>query len=148
MSRFELGNRAGAISDFTEAIGLRPNDPVVYRARANAYAVTKVQDITQALRLNADDPDSLATRLYIYSELGQRDKAIEDLRYVVRLRPNMTEAADALKRLTADPRAGGINAPARPTCARSASHRNDLLRATRSIPRLPRSGRNATPRPR
>ena len=106
ISRFDLGDQSGGLSDFSQAIALRPQNATLYRTRAGGYAAAKqleaaLKDANQALRLDPDDPDSLATRAYIYGQLGNREKAVEDLRYAVRLRPGMKEAADELRRLEA-----------------------------------------------
>jgi Flp pilus assembly protein TadD len=58
MVRFELGDKLGAIDDFTEAIQLNPNDAEVYRKRGGIYLIlgkkkSAREDFQQAARITS-----------------------------------------------------------------------------------------------
>jgi len=104
------GNWKGAIADFTEAIGLTPNDASLFVGRADSYSFLKeysnaVSDYTEAIRLwpiKLDDALTFSNRgrLYknrgdAYSSLEQYSKAnsdyaeaVRDYTEAIRLRPD------------------------------------------------------------
>ena len=64
-----------------------------------------ISDYTQALAITPNDSDVYNNRGFAYEKKGQRDQAIADYRMAVKLRtdPNDTTALDNLKRLGVSP---------------------------------------------
>ncbi len=120
-----LKNPKAAIEDLTQAIKLRPQLAMLYRARANVHITAKqyqpaLQDLDEALRIDPNEPDTRAGRGMLHSHIGNTEAAKEDLAYALRLRPGQTEWTAWLQRLeTANPSrptgGGGGTSPPPPT---------------------------------
>jgi len=92
------GNAYLAITNYTEAIRLNPNDAMAYMGRGNAYSEIEnydkaIADYTQAIRLNPNYADAYFNRGGIYlGGTGDYDKAIADYTQAIRLKPNDADA--------------------------------------------------------
>jgi tetratricopeptide (TPR) repeat protein len=111
---YSLGQYDLAIQDLSEAIRLKPNGAEAFNNRAWAYHLKGenakgLPDANKAIALAPRDAKSIETRAEIFEKLGQRDKALADYTTALKLDPNMKEAGDGLKRLTAS--ASTRNAP-------------------------------------
>jgi len=101
---FEKGLEAGrshdydlAISEFSEAIRLKPDDSLSHYNRANAYSDKgdydkAIADYTEAIRLQSDYAAAYNDRGNAYAYQGDWDKAIADFSNAIRLNPNYGEA--------------------------------------------------------
>ena len=88
-----------AIADFTEAILLDPENPVVYNDRGSACARQgnlgqAISDCTEAIRLNPKYIDAYNNRGVAYASSGELDKAIADYSEVIGLDPKCALAYD------------------------------------------------------
>jgi serine/threonine-protein kinase len=83
LDRLKSGNWKDALSDFTEAIKLRPDVAVGYRFRAYAHAdggnvARAIADLDEAIRLNPDDSQSYYDRAQYFLRQKQYDEALRD----------------------------------------------------------------------
>lgn len=81
--RLKEGNWRDALSDFTEAIKLRPDVAVGYRFRAYAHAdggnvARAIADLDEAIRLKPDDTQSYYDRAQYFLRQKQYDHALTD----------------------------------------------------------------------
>jgi Tfp pilus assembly protein PilF len=86
-----------AISDYTEAIRLKPDYADAYFKRGNAYYDKKeydkaISDFTEAIRLKPDYADAYFKRGNAYYDKKEYDKAISDYTEAIRLDPNYVKA--------------------------------------------------------
>jgi alpha-tubulin suppressor-like RCC1 family protein len=107
---FNQENYDGAISEFTEALGLDPNlvdaknnlsDSYFNRGLANfrkGDSNKAITDISEAITLNPIDAHIYGARGYINSQIGNFDRAINDFTEAIRLAPT---ANDYLSRASA-----------------------------------------------
>ena len=104
MARQDTDDLSGAISDYTDAIGLNPDYPALYVQRADAYADSgdlglAIKDMTRAIELAPDDADSFATRGDLYAETGDPALAEADYRKALTLEDDHEQALEGLKGL-------------------------------------------------
>jgi len=97
LARYKMGDKQGAIEDYTEAIKLNKNLVLAYTNRGNClYKIGKKQeaisDYTQAIKLNPNYPDAYYNRGVVYSDIGDKKNAIADYSKAVALNPNYTDA--------------------------------------------------------
>ncbi len=95
--RHDLGDHAGAIEDYTTALGIRPTYVNAFYNRASAREARgelagAIEDFSAALRLSPDDPDALANRASVRRRLDDLVGAIEDCDAALRLRPDHAAA--------------------------------------------------------
>lgn len=81
--RLKSGNWKEALSDFTEAIKLRPDIAVGYRFRAYAHAdsgnvARAIADLDEAIRLKSDDVQTFFDRASYFLRQKQFDEALDD----------------------------------------------------------------------
>jgi len=86
-----------AVTEYSEAIRLKPDDPLVYDNRGAVYQILKqypqaIADYSEAIRLKPDLAEAYNDRGNSYSALQQFDQAITDYTEAVRLRADFTEA--------------------------------------------------------
>jgi len=79
----ELGDTAGAISDYTEGLKLNPNYRQLYLRRGLAYEQEgkrdlAVTDFSQAIRLDPKDAEALIFRGLTYASQGDFGRALMD----------------------------------------------------------------------
>jgi len=81
-----------AISDFTKAIELDPDNARYYSSRGASYERLEeydeaISDATKAIELDSEDADSYSTRGSSYDKLGAHEKAISDYTKALELDP-------------------------------------------------------------
>jgi tetratricopeptide (TPR) repeat protein len=91
--REEKKRLEAAITDYTEAIRLNPNDAYAYFRRGYTYGKLKqddkaVHDYTKAIQLKPDYADAYHNRGYAYGKLKQYDKAVDDYTKAIQLKPD------------------------------------------------------------
>ena len=90
-----------AISDYTQAISLLPNDVALRISRGRTYLAhgdtnEAINDFTEVIRLNADAATAYIYRGFAYQKKGDWDKPISDYSEILRRNPD-TEAAYILR---------------------------------------------------
>lgn len=91
-----------AIADYSEAIGLNPNDPDFYFYRANAYIALgendrAMADLSSALKLAPDDGGIFYSRGLILEAKGEQDSAAADFKRAYELAPDIPEIEEKAK---------------------------------------------------
>jgi tetratricopeptide (TPR) repeat protein len=86
-----------AISDYSEAIGLKPDDAYAFNRRGIAYSHKgeydkAISDYDEAIRLKPDYAYPFNDRGIVYSNKGEYDKAISDYNEAILLKPDEAEA--------------------------------------------------------
>jgi lipoprotein NlpI len=102
---------APAISDFSQAIELKPDFAVAYYMRGSIYDAESLYllavadyDRALALKLNLGTPFGIyLVRARTYERMHDTGKAVSDYRTVLKLAPGEPEAKASLKRLGAAP---------------------------------------------
>ena len=110
-----------AISDFSEALKLTPNDPNIYERRAYVEMKTNdydkaLADYSEAIKLKPNEIRYYLYRSYIYETKGDVKSSMADTDKALKLDPNNQEAKSRKARLEARQAA---NAPLPPPPARS-----------------------------
>ena len=112
-ANYKLGQYEVAISDYTQAIRLKPNYADAYYNRGNAKDALKqyaaaIADYTEAIRLKPNYAGAYNNQGIAKAELGQYFLAISDYDMAIRLKPNYAFAynnrglaKDALKQYAA-----------------------------------------------
>ena len=93
----DLGDYAGAIADYTQAIRLRPDLAPAYYNRGSAKAalgryIAAIADYTETIRLKPDHTSAYYNRGIAKRKLEQYDAAIADYTETIRLKPDHTSA--------------------------------------------------------
>ena len=96
-TKYDLGDYKGAITDYTQAIRLNPDDADAYNNRGNAKGnlgqhFAAIADYDIAIRLNPDDAKAYYNRGTAKSKLGQHFAAIADFDIAIRLNPDHANA--------------------------------------------------------
>ena len=89
----ERGDNYGAISDYTKAIEIDPNDAEAYYNRGNAKSDLKdyygaISDFTKAIEIDPKDKSAYKNRGVAKEEIGDLKGACDDWRQTVFLFPN------------------------------------------------------------
>lgn len=92
----DSGNYEGAISDFTMAIEINPEDSIAYNNRAIAYHnlgnfSKAIKDYTQLITLNPDNSSAFNNRALAKVELGDYRGAIADYTKAIEFSPEESE---------------------------------------------------------
>jgi tetratricopeptide (TPR) repeat protein len=95
-SRYWLGDRAGAIADYTQVIALQPND-TAYNNRALAHydlgdRGAAMADLDAAVQCNPHNYIAFCNRGYLRSEQGDKLGAIDDYTCALQLNPDYSTA--------------------------------------------------------
>jgi Flp pilus assembly protein TadD len=110
----ELGDFDRAIGDYTQALGLKPDDPTSIRnlrvgyvkrgvAEANLSDFDKaLADYGKAIELDPSHPLAYLRRGQLLEDRGQPDKAVPDLEKAAALEPANQQAKDLLAKARAD----------------------------------------------
>ena len=96
-AKYDLGDYAGAIADYTMAIRLKPDDADAYYNRGLAKGklgqyFAAITDFDTAIRLQPDDADAYYNRGLAKGKLGQYFAAITDFDTAIRLQPDDADA--------------------------------------------------------
>ncbi len=96
-AKYDLGDYAGAIADYTMAIRLKPDYAMAYNNRGNVRAAlgqhfAAITDYDTAIRLKPDYADAYNNRGLTKAALGQHFAAITDYDTAIRLKPDDAKA--------------------------------------------------------
>lgn len=99
-----IGDFGSAIADLKKAVQIE-EDPKFYNELAWTYfrsgdSVLGLPVAAKALRMDPSYADAYDTRAAIYESLGDREKAISDLKMALKLNPKLAISAASLQRLT------------------------------------------------
>jgi tetratricopeptide (TPR) repeat protein/predicted nuclease with TOPRIM domain len=97
VTRYDLGDRTGAIADYTHVLSVNSNDATTYNYRGVAlYEVGNVDaalaDFTQSIQLNSHQSAAYCNRGFILSERGDQWGAINDYSLAVQAQPDAAVA--------------------------------------------------------
>jgi tetratricopeptide (TPR) repeat protein/serine/threonine protein kinase len=86
-----------AVTDYTEAIRLKPDYAEAYNGRGQTYFKLKqfdkaISDYGDAIRIKADFAEAYSNRGFAYTRLGQFEKALADCNEAIRIKPDFAEA--------------------------------------------------------
>ena len=86
-----------AISDFTRAIGIEPDDSDTYNNRGWCYKKlglyeNAISDFTRAIGIDPDDSDTYNNRGWCYNELELYEDAISDFTRAIGIDPDDADA--------------------------------------------------------
>jgi tetratricopeptide (TPR) repeat protein len=96
-TRFDLGDRQGAIADYTEVLAIHPTDDVTYNNRGLAHyhlgnKDKALQDFNHALEYHSQNVAAYCNRGIIQAELGNKQSAIQDYTQALQFQPDCTTA--------------------------------------------------------
>ena len=96
-TRYDLGDRQGAIADYTEVLRIAPRDDVAYNNRGLARydkndRYGAMADFEQAVQHNPENFIAYCNRGFIRSELGDKMGAIEDYTFALQANPDFATA--------------------------------------------------------
>jgi tetratricopeptide (TPR) repeat protein len=91
-TRYEIGDKSGAIADYTQALQIDPHNDVAYTNRGvTRYELGDssgaIVDLDQAIQLNPDNSVAYCNRGFVCAELGDKLGAIEDYTQAIKLAP-------------------------------------------------------------
>ncbi|GHV80435.1 hypothetical protein AGMMS49944_22260 [Spirochaetia bacterium] len=94
---YKEGDIAGAITEYTEAIQLEPDDAYLYANRGIGYLGMEqyenaITDYTEAIRLMPDKAEWHRGRGNVYRAKGEYDNAMTDYTEALRLAPDDAES--------------------------------------------------------
>ncbi|MBP5973328.1 tetratricopeptide repeat protein, partial [Brasilonema sp. CT11] len=95
--RYDLGDKQGAMEDYTQALRINPNDANAYNNRGLAHRDMKdyqraMEDYTQALRINPNNANAYYNRGNVRALLRDKQGAIEDYTQALQINPNNANA--------------------------------------------------------
>lgn len=93
VTRHDLGDKLGAIADYSHILSLNPADPITYNYRGLAYYdsadfASAIADFTTAIQIHPHQVAAYCNRGFIYSEQGDQWAAIEDYTLAIQTCPN------------------------------------------------------------
>jgi tetratricopeptide (TPR) repeat protein len=93
LARAKLDDYPGAVSDYTQALALRPDDSKTHAYRGWVYLVEEalrpaLHDFEAAIRLDANNGDAYNGRGYIRVRLGEVTGAVQDAEEALRRGPH------------------------------------------------------------
>lgn len=91
-TRYEIGDKTGAIADYTQVLAIDSHNDVAYNNRGVARydlgeRTPAIADFDQAIQYNPDSAVAYCNRGYIRAELGDKLGAIEDYSQALKLHP-------------------------------------------------------------
>jgi lipoprotein NlpI/uncharacterized protein YoxC len=97
ITRYDLGDKAGAIADFTHILGIYPDDAVTYNARGLAHYdlnnwTSAITDFTEAIQIDPQYAASYCNRGFIQAEQGNYESAIADYTSAIEATPQYAVA--------------------------------------------------------
>ncbi|MBD2122017.1 tetratricopeptide repeat protein [Trichocoleus sp. FACHB-262] len=92
-TRYEIGDKSGAIADYTQVLQIDPHNDVAYTNRGVARydlgdSAEAMTDFDQAIQRNPDNSVAYCNRGFICAELGDKLGAIEDYSQAIALSPD------------------------------------------------------------
>ncbi|MBW4657409.1 MAG: tetratricopeptide repeat protein [Drouetiella hepatica Uher 2000/2452] len=92
-TRQNLGDKTGAIADYTHVLEIAPEHALPYSHRGVAYydvgdLASAIADLTEALRLDPQQAATYCNRAFIHSEQGNLQAAITDYTQAIQIRPD------------------------------------------------------------
>jgi tetratricopeptide (TPR) repeat protein len=111
IARFSAGNAVAALADFNALIEIAPADPDGYANRGvvlfkQGEFDRAIADLTRALELAPGSATTLYNRGRVYERQGNVDAALADFRAALEADDGFPGVAEAIRRLSADDRAG------------------------------------------
>lgn len=96
-TRYDLGDRQGAVADYTQALEIDRENDVAYNNRGLARFETgdkqgAIADFDAALQINPQNAIAYYNRGFVRSDLGDKLSAIADYTQAIQIRPNFTLA--------------------------------------------------------
>jgi len=93
VTRHDLGDKLGAIADYTHILNINPEDAIAYNYRAMAHydcgdLAAAIADLTESQQLNPDQVAAYCNRAFIRSEQGDQAGAISDYGLAVQANPD------------------------------------------------------------
>jgi tetratricopeptide (TPR) repeat protein/predicted nucleic acid-binding Zn-ribbon protein len=93
ITRYDLGDKNGAIADYTEVLNINPDDHIACNNRGIAFydledKTAAISDFEAALHLNPENTAAYYNRGTIRSEQGDKLGAIEDYSYATQVDPD------------------------------------------------------------
>lgn len=93
VTRFDLGDRQGAIADFNQVLSILPEDAVAYNYRGLVQAdlgdrVAAIADFSRSIALQSQQLMAYCNRGFLLSEAGDYAGAIADLTMAIQAQPN------------------------------------------------------------
>lgn len=97
ITRYDLGDRQGAVEDYSEVLRIDPDDDVAYNNRALALydlgdRQGAIDDFGLAVQHNPENFIAYTNRGFVRSELGDKLGAIEDYTDAIQLNPDYATA--------------------------------------------------------
>jgi tetratricopeptide (TPR) repeat protein len=91
------GDNDRAVRELTQAIKLKPKDPINYNNRGLAYIAKRdyekaLKDFSEAIRLNPDNAAAYTSRGELYATTREYEKAVQDLTKAIGFDPQCLEA--------------------------------------------------------
>ncbi len=92
VTRYDLGDKAGAIADFTHILSLYPDDARAYNYRGLAHYdsedyTSAITDFTESIQIDAQQPTPYCNRGFIRAEQGDYWNAIKDYTHAIQVNP-------------------------------------------------------------
>lgn len=92
VTRYDLGDKAGAIADFTHILTLYPDDAMAYNYRGLAHYdaedyTSAITDFTEAIQIDPHQPAPYCNRGFIRAEQGDYWNAIKDYTQAIQVSP-------------------------------------------------------------
>ena len=97
VTRHDLGDKLGAIADYTHILDTNPEDAIVYNYRGLAHydcgdMEAAIADFTESLQLNPDQAAAYCNRAFIRSEQNNQIGAINDYSLAIQAQPDCAMA--------------------------------------------------------
>lgn len=94
-AKFQLGDKAGAVADYSAALAIFPKNPVILMNRAGALEDldphASIRDYNLVIELEPANALAYARRGLTFLEVGRKSDAITDLRKAIGLNPALKE---------------------------------------------------------
>ncbi|MDX2096155.1 MAG: tetratricopeptide repeat protein, partial [Leptolyngbyaceae cyanobacterium bins.59] len=97
VTRYELGDKPGAVDDYNQVLQVNPDDDIAYNNRGVAHYElgqkdSALADFAQALQINPMNAVAHANRGFTAAELGDREGALEDYSRAIQINPEFVTA--------------------------------------------------------
>ncbi len=97
LEKFDKKDFQGAITDFSEAIKLKPDYAEAYYNRGNAYSELAdnnkaITDFSEAIKLKPGYAEAYTGRGIVHNDMGNRQDAITDYEQAIKLKPSYAKS--------------------------------------------------------